>query len=276
MGAPFAQPEWSALALLEDPDWVTRVHTDFINAGAEVIITNNYAVVPFHLGEERLAARGRELTELAGVLARRAADAADRRVVVAGSLPPLFGSYRPDLFDADRAPELLAMVADALAPNVDLFVAETQSLVAEAAASAKAAAAHGLPIWLGMTLADERHDEAPRLRGGETVSAAAELAARVGAEALLFNCSHPEVMLAAIVEARAVLPDHVEVGAYANAFEPTEVQLGANEVIREHRADVDHGGYLPFVESWLEAGATIVGGCCGIMPRHIVDLANLS
>lgn len=274
-GAPFGQPEWSALALLEDPDWVTRVHSDFIEAGAEVIITNNYAVVPFHLGEERFVSRGRELTELAGVLARRAADAADRQIVVAGSLPPMFGSYRPDLFDPDRAPERLAMVADALAPNVDLFVAETQSLLAEAAASAEAAATHGLPIWLAMTLADERHNETPRLRGGESVWAAAGLAAQVGAEALLFNCSHPEVMLPAIVEARSVLPDNIEVGAYANAFEPAEPLLGANEVIRDHRLDVDNGGYVPFVESWLDAGATIVGGCCGIMPRHIVDLANM-
>jgi len=274
-GAPFGQPEWSALALMDGPEWVTRVHGEFIEAGADVIITNNYAVVPFHLGEERFAALGAELTDMAGRLAREAADGADRPVKVAGSLPPIFGSYRPDLFDADRAPELLTVVVDALAPHVDLWLAETQSLVAEAAASARAAAGHGLPIWLAMTLADEHHGEVSHLRSGESVTAAARLAGEVGAQALLFNCSHPEVMLPAIVEARSALPDHIEVGAYANAFEPAEARPGANEAIRDHRADLDDGGYLPFVESWLDAGATIVGGCCGIMPRHIGDLSRM-
>ena len=54
-GAPFRQPEWSALALTEAPDIVKQVHLDFIQAGAEVITTNNYAVVPFHIGEQRFA-----------------------------------------------------------------------------------------------------------------------------------------------------------------------------------------------------------------------------
>jgi S-methylmethionine-dependent homocysteine/selenocysteine methylase len=73
IGAPFRQPEWSALALFDGPDWVVQAHTNFIEAGAEVITTNSYAVVPFHIGDERFAARGRELAELSGQLARRAA-----------------------------------------------------------------------------------------------------------------------------------------------------------------------------------------------------------
>jgi homocysteine S-methyltransferase len=55
MGAPFRQPEWSALALIEAPETVARAHAAFIAAGAEVIITNSYALVPFHIGEARFA-----------------------------------------------------------------------------------------------------------------------------------------------------------------------------------------------------------------------------
>jgi len=50
IGAPFRQPEWSALALFDGPDWVVQAHTNFIEAGAEVITTNSYAIVPFHIG----------------------------------------------------------------------------------------------------------------------------------------------------------------------------------------------------------------------------------
>ena len=53
IGAPFRQPEWSALALLEDPAAVTTVHDNFLAAGADVVTTNAYAVVPYHLGWEQ-------------------------------------------------------------------------------------------------------------------------------------------------------------------------------------------------------------------------------
>ena len=58
MGAPFRQPEWSALALMEGPQFVTRVHQAFIEAGADAITTNSYAIVPFHIGAERFQQRG--------------------------------------------------------------------------------------------------------------------------------------------------------------------------------------------------------------------------
>ena len=57
-GAPFRQPEWSALALIEGPAFVSAVHAAYVQAGASVITTNSYAVVPFHLGAERFAAAG--------------------------------------------------------------------------------------------------------------------------------------------------------------------------------------------------------------------------
>jgi len=89
---------------MEAPETVAEAHGQFIAAGAEVITTNSYALVPFHIGEERFARDGARLVDLCGRLARRAADAAGRPVKVAGSLPPIFGSYRPDLFDAAAAP----------------------------------------------------------------------------------------------------------------------------------------------------------------------------
>lgn len=273
-GAPFQQPEWSAKSLMDGPEYVSSAHREFIEAGADVIITNNYAVVPFHLGDERFDARVEELVGLAGELARRAADGANRPVRVAGSVPPLFGSYEPDQFDPVRAPALLDRIAAALAPHVDLFLTETQSILAEARASATACAAFGKPLWMGVTLAD-RPDEPPAMRSGEPVAAAAEVAIEFQAEALLFNCSEPEVMEAAIVEARRVLPASIAVGVYANAFEDKPENYSSNGNILDHRADLEHGGYTTFVERWLDAGAEIIGGCCGIMPHHIADLDEL-
>lgn len=277
-GAPFRQPEWSALALIEAPDSVERVHQQFVESGADVLITNNYAVVPFHLGEG-IDGLLEELTDLSGRLARSVADRAPRPVTVAGSVPPLFGSYQPEKFDPDRAPVLLDRITDALAPHVDMFVAETQSSVAEALASVRSAARHGKPVWVSATLEDGGgpagvgdHVDAPYLRSGETVADYVEAMLDADVEAILFNCSQPEVLKVAIAEARALAPDSVQVGAYANAFDDKPEVYAANETVLTHRHDIEDGGYTRFVEEWIEAGASIVGGCCGIMPRHIEQL----
>ncbi|KAF3006767.1 hypothetical protein E8E13_010089 [Curvularia kusanoi] len=121
LNAPFRQPEWSALALIEAPHLVKQVHHDFIAAGADIITTNSYALVPFHIGEERFWKQGAELAALAGRLAREAADAETtaigRKILVAGSLPPIFGSYEPQKFDESRVQEYLAVLVVALAPG---------------------------------------------------------------------------------------------------------------------------------------------------------------
>ncbi len=93
-GAPFRQPEWSALAMIETPETVRDVHIDYIQSGAQVITTNSYALVPFHIGESRFKEAGQSLAALSGQVAKQAAHGTGAKV--AGSLPPLFGSYRPD------------------------------------------------------------------------------------------------------------------------------------------------------------------------------------
>ncbi len=69
IGAPFRQPEWSALALIEAPEYVSRVHQAYVDAGADIITTNSYALVPFHLGAERHASDAEHLAALSGKLA---------------------------------------------------------------------------------------------------------------------------------------------------------------------------------------------------------------
>jgi S-methylmethionine-dependent homocysteine/selenocysteine methylase len=277
MGAPFRQPEWSALALMEAPETVSLAHRQFIDAGAEVITTNSYALVPFHIGEARFASDGARLADLSGRLARQAADAAGRSVKVAGSLPPLFGSYRPDLFDPARAPQILAVLTEGLAPYSDLWLAETQSSIIEAETAARAALARAAkPIWISYTLQDETDDPAtPRLRSGEPVPAAAEAALALGAEAVLFNCSQPEVMGPAIAAAREAIARagrEARIGVYANAFPPQSKKAEANAALSRLREDLDPASYLSWAETWRAEGASILGGCCGIGPEHIACL----
>lgn len=282
VGAPFRQPEWSALALIEGPEFVRQVHEGYIAAGAQVITTNSYAVVPFHIGEERFAKQGRALAELAGKLAREAADNfPDRAVKVAGSLPPLFGSYQPELFNPELAQTYLDVLVGGLNSSVDLWLAETQSALEEVRAAHQAIVQTGKPFWVSFTLRDDIVPASladAQIRSGETVMAAAELAAELGAQAMLFNCAAPEVMETAIQAANSVfekLGKDIPVGVYANAFASSQQGAGtANEVVSEVRADLDPDAYGVWAQRWVESGARIIGGCCGIGTPHIHALAN--
>ena len=284
IGAPFRQPEWSALALLEAPDLVTRAHRNFIEAGAEVIITNTYAVVPYHIGAERFATRGRELVTLAARLARQAADGADRPVRVAGSLPPVCGSYEPERFDPDVAPGRWRTLIAPQSPHVDLWIGETISSTTEARVLletlATVTASDGdKPVWLAFTLDDTPGHREAMLRSGEPVGAIADLLSATAAttvDAVLFNCSQPEVITPALKELRRLRPE-LELGAYANAFGEHDVasdEYSANEVILERRADLTPERYATIAAEWVAVGATVVGGCCDIYPDHIAALAD--
>lgn len=275
-GAPFRQPEWSALALLEDPSAVQRAHADFIEAGAEVIIVNSYGVVPFHLGDERFATRGRELAELAGQLARAAAEAADRDVRVAGSIPPLFGSYEPELFRPEDAPAMFDVLVEAQAPFVDFWIAETVSSIAEARAivAALARAGETRELWMSFTVPDDPPGDEVRLRSGESIAEAADAVVEQVA-AILFNCSPPEAITVALGHLHDALGDNssgVRTGAYANAFVAKQEGYAANEVVLDRRDDLTVAKYGDVCDEWIASGATIVGGCCQMFPEHIAEL----
>ena len=277
IGAPFRQPEWSALALTEGPDWVVQAHTNFINAGAEVITTNSYALVPFHIGDERFRAEAFDLAVLAGALARKAADAAPGRVRVAGSLPPLFGSYLPQLFNAADAHRIIDPLVDGLVDSVDFWLGETLGSIAEARevrnALDRADTASSLPFWISYTLDDVALGT---LRSGEPVDEAVRAAIDLGAKAVLFNCSQAEAISAAIDIAAGVAAGRAEIGGYANRFVAAHSSTGeANAQITEFREDLDPESYREFVSSWLQRGATIVGGCCGMTPDHIAVITAL-
>jgi len=276
MGAPFRQPEWSALALIEAPQFVRAAHDAFIAAGSQVITTNSYAVVPFHVGDDVFAEQGAALIALSGKLAREAADAAPAKVLVAGSLPPVLGSYRPDLFEPVAAKKLLQVLVDNLTGNVDVWLAETQSSVAEVEAVRDVLGDDPRPLWLSFTLQDNLDPQGNALlRSGESIAEAVNAALRISAGAVLFNCSRPEVMATAVKTARAALTSQgsaLDIGVYANAFEPSDNTRGANEGLSKMCQDTDPAGYLDFAKDWVAQGATMVGGCCGIGPEHIAAL----
>lgn len=264
---------WSAGILVEEPDLVVEIHREYIDAGATVITTNNYSTIPSYLGKAGMQDRYRELTKVAAALARRAVRESGKDVAVAGSLPPLEESYRADLVPrSDVARPIYQGVVEALRDEVDLYICETMSTAAEAHTAASTALAHGegKPVWVSWTL-----DETPGrgLRSGESVKEAVDALAGLGVDGYLFNCTHPEAIEVGLRELKTLTSKPI--GCYPNRLNkvPDGWTLD-NEITTGLRGDLPQHIYVASMLRCIDAGATIVGGCCGIGPSDIRALGE--
>jgi len=264
-------PLWSSQVLLDEPDLVTALHREYIEAGADLITLASYTATPERLARHGLAARFESLQDAALDAARRARDAAGRsNVRVAGSLPPLFGSYRPDTMPEEgEALESYRRIVARQAPGVDLILCETMASIAEARVATTAALESGLPVWVALTVDDDRSG---RLRSGESLATARAALEPLGIAALLLNCSTPEAIDAAWPALAAAT---VPIGAYANAFTSVAaLEPGGTVDVLQARTDLGPEAYAGRAARWIEHGATIVGGCCETTPAHVRALAE--
>lgn len=267
---------WSANALLVAPDEVLAVHTENIRAGADIITTNSYGIIRSDLAKEHIEDQYESLNRLAGELARQAVNEAGSRTRIAGSLPPLNGSYRPDLVLPKAATlPLYREQVQILAPHVDLFLCETMSSINEALAAAQAVAEVGKPVLVSFTLHD---DDRGCLKSGETLESAIDALRHLAPAGVLANCCLPERITEAMPT--LVASGFEFVGGYANAFArvPKDWLLdGQKESDRKlHlREDLVPEQYCRFVQEWVDAGANLVGGCCGTTAEHTLAIRQM-
>ncbi len=267
---------WSANALIVAPEVVVEVHRENIEAGADIITTNSYGVIRGELAKENIEDSYNELNQIAGNLAERAVAESGSQTLVAGSLPPQNGSYRPDRVMSRKLIEpLYREQVGLLEPYVDLFICETMSTIDEAVTAATAASASGKPVLVGLTL----HDELVGcLRSGETIAAAVEQLLPLNLAGLLANCCLPE----RISDAMPILvcAGLKYCGGYANAFTqvPKDWLLDGgkdNDGRLTLREDLSPERYCEFVQDWVDKGANMVGGCCGTTAAHTQAIARL-
>jgi methionine synthase I (cobalamin-dependent) len=252
---------------LEHPEIIRRIQRGYIEAGAQVLLTNTFGGnrlrLELHGRQDRVA----QLNRTAAVLARVEADAADHPVVVAGDLGPtgqimesIGGTLTPAI-----AREVFAEQARALAAGgVDVMWVETMSDVAEAVAAVQGAkdAAPDLPVIATMSF-----DTRGRTMMGVTPEQAGQALLDAGAAAIGGNCGNgPEELVPVIEKLRAAFPDAVIV-AKGNVGMPQLVGMGIQyETTPETMAE--------FAAKFRDAGANVVGACCGSTPPHLHAMAE--
>ncbi len=255
--------------VLERPQEILRLHRDFLAAGAGILLTATFGATAIRLeaaGGAPLAGRVVEINRQAVALARQAAAQAGRPdTLVAGSIGPTGQLLKPfGPLEASAAEAAFAVQAQALVEaGVDLLVVETQFDLGEARSALQAArqAANSVPLVCSFS-----YDRGTRTMMGVRPS---QVAAELGglADLLGINCGRSlDDNLKALGELRAATTLPVWFKPNAGLPEVDEQGRSVYSVTPE-----EIGAQVP---SWLQAGAQVVGGCCGTSPEHLREIAR--
>ena len=271
-GADLRDPLWSAKVLVEDPDLIREVHRSYFAAGADVATSASYQA-----SFEGLADRGFDRDRAGGLLrrsvelAREAAEAFDGgRYLVAGSVGPygaVLGNGAEYTGDYDRDEDELVLFhqprLEALAAAApDVFAVETIPSIVEARALVRALErVPEVPAWVSFSCRDGAHtcDGTP-FEEAVTVATSASSVVAVGV-----NCTSP-MHVTSLVEIAAARTDRPVV-CYPNR--------GAFwDPVRKAWMDPPRQDARPLLRpaEWREAGASLIGGCCGTTPEDIAAM----
>jgi S-methylmethionine-dependent homocysteine/selenocysteine methylase len=252
-GLRLEAPAWSARAIHEAPKVLAELHAAYLDAGATLHTANTFRTQPRAFGDGWLVA----LVDAV----RIARDAVGLGQSVLGSMAPVEDCYRPDLSPGKEARSEHRQLASALAAaGCDILLCETFADGEEALVAVEEALATGVPVWLSLTAGPFGE-----LRTPEQLARIGKDAASIGIERLLVNCI-AATRMAPYVDAIASLG--VPTGVYANAGQEDEA-LGWGAT-----SPAAADAYAALAERWKDAGASVIGGCCGTGPPHIRALAD--
>jgi methionine synthase I (cobalamin-dependent) len=246
------------------PDRILALHQSFVDAGADIILTNSFGGNRRRLMLHQLEDRVRELNRVAAEIAREAADRSGRHVVVAGSVGPTGDLLAPlGPISEDEAFEAFVEQIEGLKEGgADVAWIETMSAPEEIRAAARAAGAVGMPYTVTASF-----DTAGKTMMGVAPAALAALTAEFDPKPLAFgaNCGVGASDLVMSVLAMTQAQPGAVVIAKANAGIP-----------QWHGAHIHYSGTPELMAAYaglaVDAGARIVGGCCGSTAAHLAAM----
>ncbi|HEX9617441.1 MAG TPA: bifunctional homocysteine S-methyltransferase/methylenetetrahydrofolate reductase [Anaerolineales bacterium] len=248
---------------LTNPGLVAGIHRAYIEAGSQVIQSNTFGANRFKLAEHGLEDRVAEINRAGVELARRVVLASFRDVLVAGDVGPLgvrlapFGRVQPEQARQVFAEQIAALCE----AGADLLILETMSDLSEICeAVAAARQVCDLPVVASMTFT--RDD---RTLLGDAPGKVAETLAAAGAQVIGVNCSGGPAQIYRILRQMRQAAPGTPLSAMPNAGWPE--QVGGRIM---YPAGPDYFG--EYARAFQEAGARLIGGCCGTTPQHIAAL----
>ena len=262
---------WSGLGSKLGSDTLLEVHKDYIRAGADVITTNTFSSARHSLAAAGHGEATREVNAMAVSLAKRAIEEAaqDRTVLVAGSISP-FGAYKEIAgFEApplDLLRDSYREQAEILAEEgADVLLLEMLRDVERASVIVESALATGIPVWAGFSSMVVENKTVMALSdytvGGDvTFAEMLEQVMALGGDMAIVMHSEVEYIRPTL----EVMKDkwNGPLGAYAHSGTWDRPKWNFDSIISPD-------DYLDAARGWVDAGARLIGGCCGIGPEHI-------
>ena len=248
---------------ITNPSAVAEIHREYIDAGAQLVITNTFGANRFKLGKHGLQEDVITVNRAGVELAQRVIAASFKEIMIAGDVGPLgvriapFGRVKPEEARAAFSEQITAL-ADA---GADLILIETMSDLYEIQEAIKAAKKScTLPVVASVTFT--RDD---RTLLGDDPTKVAQTLAQSGADVIGVNCSGGPAQLLRILKQMKHAVPHGKFWVKPNAGWPE--QVGGRIM---YPADPEYFG--EYALSLREAGANVVGGCCGTTPQHIAAM----
>jgi len=247
---------------LEDPSLLLQVHSDYIEAGADIIETDTFGANSIKLAHFGLDDRLQEINRRAVEIAHQARAQTARPVFLSGAMGPLdVGLPGGESITLKKAHLVFHEQAEALIEaGVDLIAIETFPTLAEAKQALRAVRECGdLPVMVQLSFQRDG-----RTWAGEEPGEVALVLRDLGANVIGVNCvSGPQLALDIVKKLAAAKP--AKLSAQPNAGQP---QVRQQAIIYPGTPQ----SFGEYVGKMVEAGASIVGGCCGTTPEHIAAM----
>ena len=265
---------WGATALLYKKyhKVVVDTHLDFINAGAEVIVTNSFGSRKRRLIENHLEKYFKKLNTISGELAVKAVKKSKKKILIAGSLPPQNFTYFADLGnDLKFIKDNFFQQAKCLNPFVDFFYFDVMSSLKECKLGIESIASLKKKFLIGIHIRENG-----KLPSGEKFITVVKKLEPYNPLGIIVSCVSPENLNYIKKDIKKMT---VPFGFKINAFQHIppgwkpdsnnpKVQLGT-------RKDLDPKKFLNVCKRFKRLGAKIIGGCCETTPAHIEQLNKL-
>ena len=270
---------WSASALLDKNyhQLVLDTHLDFINAGAEVIVTTTFSTKRIRLRENNIEEKFEYLNIKAGEIAQKAKTLSNG-ILVAGGLPPQNFVYQADLRDSQEIHDNFYDQAKLIDPYVDFFYLDVLSSINEIRQAIRAIKEFKKPYLIGAHIS-----EGTRLPSSEKISDIIHKIDHHNLMGLMLSCISPENFELNLEELKSFgLP----FGCKLNGFKLTNPKTGYNNIYSKSisknpieflgkRKDLTPKKFANFVKKFKLSGATILGGCCETSINHINEIFKL-
>ena len=272
---------WSAHALIDEDchQLVIDTHLDFINAGAEVIVTSTFTARRNRLIQNDCEKYFEKINIKAVELAQKARDMSKKDILIAGGLPNQKQTYTADLGkDLDSIEKNFCDQAKMLRNGIDFYYLDVMSSGLECEIALKAIESFNLPVLVGVHLRDNG-----QLPSGEKIENIVKKYKNKNWLGIIMACISPK---AYEVVANDLKKIDIAYGFKLNAFKKIPVgytvaskdawgNAGNPNTILGTNTDLNESRFYEYAKKFMENGATILGGCCEIRPSHIKEISKL-